>query len=248
MAPGSMVAPSWRLSSASKPTFRPGGLDLVTVTREPPVFFTVKASAFFCPTGTVPKSRLAGSRARFPASAAVPESFTVPGPAEVSSASASVKLPTAVGAKFTVAVTDWPGVSVAPAAGAPLTEKGAAGTVSPLMTRLAPPTLVMVTVPLSTWLTGAPPKLMAGGDRERTGPGVRPMPVTVVETGLPSACATMAPERMPARLGVKVTGMLSVWPVLSAAGRPGVAVPRTKSGFVELTSVTATLRRAVKTT
>ncbi len=248
MVPGSMVVPSWRLSSASKPTFRPGGLDLVTVTREPPVFFTVKASSFFCPTCTVPKSRLAGSRARLPASAAVPESCTVPGPAEVSSASASVKLPTPVGAKFTVAVTDWPGMSVAPAAGAPLTEKGAAGMVSPLMTRLAPPTLVMVTVPLSTWLTRAPPKLMTGGARARTGPGVCPMPLRVVETGLPSAWATMAPERIPARLGVKVTGTVSVWPVPSAAGRAGVGVPRTKSPFVELRSVTVTLRRAVKTT
>ncbi len=107
----------------------------------------------------------AASSTRFPATAAVPESGTVPGPAEVSTTSASVKLPTAVGAKFTVTVTDWPGVSFEPAAGAPLTEKGAAGSVSPLMIRSAPPTLEMVTVPLSTWSTGAPPKLTTGGVR-----------------------------------------------------------------------------------
>ena len=114
--------------------------------------------------------------------------------------------------------------------------------------RSAPPTLETVSVPFAWWLTATPPKLSTGGATWSTAVGLRPMPVTGAETGAPSAVTTIAVERMPAWVGVKVTGMVSVSPWASAAGNAGVGLPATKSALVELTAVTVTERRAVKTT
>jgi hypothetical protein len=106
----------------------------------------------------------------------------------------------------------------------------------------------MVSVPFTCLFTAAPPKLSTGGAIESDAFGLRPMPVTGAETGAPSACTTMAVERMPTRLGVKVTGMVSVAPWASVAGKAGAGEPVVKSGLVELTPVTVTARLAVKTT
>ena len=85
------------------------------------------------PTGTVPNCSDPGVSTRFPATAADPESGTVCWPAEVSTTTWSLNIPTCVGANVKVTVTDCPGPSVDPAAGAPLTEKGAPGELTPLM-------------------------------------------------------------------------------------------------------------------
>src|SRR5690349_10527467 len=74
------------------------------------------------------------------------------------------------------------------------------------------------------------------------------MPVTGAETGAPSAVTTIAVDRMPARVGVNVTGMVSESPWTSVAGNGGVGAPGVNSGLVELTALTVTARRAVKTT
>ena len=96
--------------------------------------------------------------------------------------------------------------------------------------------------------TAVPPKLSTGGATCSAASGRRPMPVTGAETGAPSACTTMAVERMPTWLGVKVTGMVSVAPWARVAGSAGVEVPGTNSALVELTELTVTARRAVNTT
>src|SRR5262249_2812876 len=124
VCPGSMPAPSWRLSTAVKPTPVAGGFDLVTSTRESPVFFTWNSITLLCPTGTAPKNSPWGETSSFPGSAAVPETGTSPGPAEVSSFISSVNVPTAMGANVTVTVTDVLGPSVVPAPGIPVAENG----------------------------------------------------------------------------------------------------------------------------
>ena len=67
------------------------------------------------PTATVPNCSEPGSTTRFPATAAVPESGTVSCPADVSTTTFwPLNVPTVVGAKVKVRVTDWPGPSVFP--------------------------------------------------------------------------------------------------------------------------------------
>src|SRR5262249_39626552 len=145
VSPAAMVVPSCRSSWFVNPTARPGGLDLVTVTCEPPVFETVNDSTLFSPTPTVPNCSDVGLSTRLPASAAVPVRGTESFPADVSTTTTCWSYnPTAVGAKVSVTVTDAPGARVDPGAGAPLAENGALGALTLLMTSGAPPTLEMV--------------------------------------------------------------------------------------------------------
>src|SRR6516162_6537035 len=181
ISPALMVAPSWRLSWFVNPTARPGGFDLVTVTREPPVFEIWNDSTLFCPTGTFPNCSDVGVSTRFPGSAAVAVSGTVSLPAEVSTTTWSLNCPTCVGAKVKVTVTDCPGPRLDPGDGTPVAENGVPGELTLLITSGAPPTLEMVKVPLICVPTAAPPKLTTGGAIWSAASGRRPMPVTAPE-------------------------------------------------------------------
>ena len=90
-----------------------------------------------------------------------------------------------------------------------------------LMLRLAPPVLVTLTVcvPLVVPITW-PEKVKLDADSE-TAAGVRPIPLSVTDCGLPLALSAMetVPLALPPPCGVKVTLIVQLAPPASEAGQ-----------------------------
>ena len=85
---------------------------------------------------------------------------------------------------------------------------------------LAPPVLVSVTVCVAVEPISVAGKVRLDGDRD-TAAGVRPVPLSVTDCGLPLTLSVMetAPVALPLLCGVKVTLMVQLAPPASEAGQ-----------------------------
>src|SRR5581483_843476 len=128
------------------------------------------------PGSTVPKSRLLVLMLSAPGSVALPETLTSPVPAVVVIAKSLVKRPLCVGENVTETTTDAPGASADPIAGAPESENGAAGCVTPVIVSGDPPVFENVTVSVRWRPTTTPPRLSVRGDTVSCAPAAMPLP------------------------------------------------------------------------
>ena len=197
------VTPGWRMdpsgSGAVVLKTPAGALARVMVSGDPPVFDTVNDAVFAAPTATDPKSRVVGVRVRTGGLAPVPVRATVNVELSVVMVSDELEAVSAVGAKTAVNPTDCPAPMTVPAAGTPVTPKGAAGVVEDLMVvGLAP---VFVTVTGRVWLcpTGTLPNAAVAGFAEM--PVVVPVPVRATVTGPELVVTFSDPVTPPAVVG-----------------------------------------------
>ena len=135
-----------------------GGLDFVIETFVPPALVMVNDFVAVVPTATSPNSFFSLVIFSTPGGPALPDTGTVPLPPVVSMPNSSWKVPSEVGWKVTVTVTDLPGSISLPTAGMPLTENGAAGSFSELIFSGALPTLLNVAELDDSLPTVTPPK------------------------------------------------------------------------------------------
>src|SRR6202140_2814186 len=225
-SPGLIVVPSGNIVVAAKapPT---GGLDFVIVTFVPPVLVIVKDFVTAAPPpGSLPYSFVSPAIFSPPEAPAVPERPIAPLPPVVSRPMLSLNVPSCVGSKETVTVSEAPAAIVAPAVGAPLALKGAAGRFTLLIVSGAPPTLRNVAV-LDRWPpTVVPPKETSVGVTSSCALAAWPVPETANVAFLPVlvVAVSVAPTT-PVCVGVNVTGTEIVWPADSVAGSAGTEVP-----------------------
>src|SRR5262249_52087483 len=139
--PAAMVAPSSSLVSATNgPSV--GCFEVEIVKSTPPVFSRVKLRVLEVPVTTVPKSLFRGVTTRFGGGAERPGRETATLPPSLRTVRLLVYSAVAIGENVTVRVVEAPGASVAPMAGAPLTEKGAAGETMSANVRVPVPLLL----------------------------------------------------------------------------------------------------------
>ena len=124
---------------------------------------------------------------------------------------------------MTVIATLAPAAIVVPAAGAPVTEKGAVGSFKAWTVCVVEPVLVKVTDELTACdPPGTVPKLTFGGEVPIGTVGACPVPLTgMVATPL-SVVALKVPVTRPSCVGVKVMGTVIVAPSARLAGSGGV--------------------------
>jgi hypothetical protein len=164
-------------------------------------------------------------------------------PPVLSNSRVDEKLPLTVGANVTLTTTSAPGCSCEPTAGAPETEKGAAGISTFETVNGCEPLLAKPTVALD-WVSGAiPPKLMPPVVEVRLGPASSPEPdrETVAVSDVPTVMVRPPPAG-PAVVGVKVTGTVTDAPWARVSGRLGAS---TVNGPVGVSDVICTALFAV---
>jgi len=154
----------------------------------PPVFESVTVCAALLPSWTFPNDKLAGVTESTAGEGArpVPESATAPVPTELTTLSVALEATALLGAKVTVAATDWPADSVVPTAGRPAAENGAAKLPIELMVSALPPVFAIVTVCVALLPTSTFPNGCEAGVTDST-PGCAAAAPSTIET-LATAC------------------------------------------------------------
>jgi hypothetical protein len=192
-SPGATVAPG-----AGPAVMENGaaGLPSVTVNGAPPVFDSVNDLATDAPTATEPKANEVGDTVSCgPGGGAgvEPDNATDVGVADsdVAIGMDDDHVPPWVGAKVTVTVTDWPGESDDPAAGAPDIVNGAAGAPIDAIVNADPPVLVIEKVFANVAPAATEPNANDVGDTA-SAPAAGALPPYVAEKFV-TACWSVAP-------------------------------------------------------
>ena len=203
-----------------------GGFDFTICRSVPPVFWIVKLFVTETPELVVPKSIDSGVMTMCGAVPEAPVSGIVRLPPLLLTTRLPEKLPAVVGEKVTVAVTFAPAASVAPLAGTPVTEKGAAGSVDVAKVSVCVPVFwrrieICFVVPVTM-----PPNATVAGVMLSCAAFTTPVPLSAMVPPPPPLIATLIePVTGPDAVGLKVTGTVSDWPEVSVAGSAGVDVP-----------------------
>jgi hypothetical protein len=222
--PAASVSGSETPESRNSALFR---LAEVIVT-EAPLAFRLPLSEELDPTTTLPKLRLVGDTANWPAAVPVPESAILSGELDAFDTTDRLPLTAAalVGAKAVVKVTLWFAVSVRGKV-KPLMEKTDPVKFACEMVIVDPPVLVSVSDKLALLPTCTLPKVRLVGFAV-SAPCVTPVPESGRFMAASEALEVKAtlPLELPAVWGAKATEKAVLWPAPSVSGK--VKPPRVK--------------------
>ena len=202
-----------------------GALARVMVSGDPPVLDTANARVVDVPTAAAPKSMLVADKVSAGSVAPVPVSVTVRTELSLVMVNAELAAASAVGLKLVVSPTDRPAPITVPAAGTPVTPKGAVGPVEDFTVAGLAPVLVSVTGRVWVDPTGTLPNAAGDGFADR--PVLLPVPVRDTVTWPAEVPTFSDPPTPPGAMGLKLTGTVTDCPLVRVLGSGTAPTPNT---------------------